>query len=64
MAFLVVIFSDFKKRENLMTEKQWFWNLLFILFVLLKALLVQVLVIQFTVIKFKVEIVINIPNTI
>lgn len=47
-----------------MTEKQWFWNLLFMLLVLLKALLIQILEIQFTVIKFKVEIMVNIPNTI
>lgn len=38
-----------------MTEKQWFWNLLFILFVLLKALLSEIIMIKFTVIKFDPE---------
>lgn len=40
-----------------MTIKQWFWNLLFILLILLKYLLIEIPVIKFTVIKLKIELV-------
>lgn len=39
-----------------MTKKQWFWSLLFILFVLLNAPLIEIIMIKFTVI-FDLEVV-------